>query len=137
MTVDELAQIIRRVDGNHSLGAGELAEAILAALSPPIMAWMTADGRIATDETKRTAMASPSRAAFNIPLFAGATQPEAYGVRAGLSAEDRNRAIVAGIETSERLHAVDHTFSPAYLGMAIAQDAIRALSHTEQGETKP
>ena len=31
-TVDELAQIIRRVDGNHSLGAGELAEAILANL---------------------------------------------------------------------------------------------------------
>lgn len=29
-TVDELAQIIRRVDGNHSLGAGALAEAILA-----------------------------------------------------------------------------------------------------------
>jgi hypothetical protein len=38
VTVDELAQIIRRVDGNHSLGAGELAEAILAALSPPIKA---------------------------------------------------------------------------------------------------
>lgn len=37
MTADELAQIIRRVDGNHSLGAGELAEAILAAL-PPIKA---------------------------------------------------------------------------------------------------
>ena len=28
-TVDELAQIIRTVDGNHSLGAGELAERIL------------------------------------------------------------------------------------------------------------
>ena len=69
-------------------------------------------------------------------MLAASPQPEAYGVRAGLSAEDRNRAIVAGIKTSERLHAVDHTFSPAYLGMAIAQDAIRALSHTEQ-ETKP
>ena len=30
--VDELAQIIRRVDGNHSLGAGALAEAIIAVL---------------------------------------------------------------------------------------------------------
>lgn len=30
--VDELAQIIRCVDGNHSLGAGALAEAIIAAL---------------------------------------------------------------------------------------------------------
>ena len=33
VTVDELSQIIRRVDGNHSLGAGELAERILAALN--------------------------------------------------------------------------------------------------------
>jgi hypothetical protein len=38
VAVDDLAQIIRRVDGNHSLGAGQLAEAILAALSPPIKA---------------------------------------------------------------------------------------------------
>jgi hypothetical protein len=32
-TVDELAQIIRTVDGNHTLGAGELAERILSALA--------------------------------------------------------------------------------------------------------
>jgi len=32
-TVDELAQIIRIVDGNHNLGAGELAERILSALA--------------------------------------------------------------------------------------------------------
>jgi hypothetical protein len=32
-TVDELAQIIRTVDGNHTLGAGELAERILTALA--------------------------------------------------------------------------------------------------------
>ena len=38
VNVDDLAQIIRRVDGNHSLGAGELAEAILTALSPPMKA---------------------------------------------------------------------------------------------------
>lgn len=30
ITVDELAQIIRKVDGNHSLGAAALAEAILS-----------------------------------------------------------------------------------------------------------
>ncbi len=30
--VDSLAQIIRRVDGDHKLGAGALAEAILAAI---------------------------------------------------------------------------------------------------------
>ena len=41
------------------------------------VAWMTADGRIATDETKRTAMASPSRAAFNIPLFPHPPAPSA------------------------------------------------------------
>lgn len=33
-SIDALAQVIRRVDGAHSLGAGALAEAILAALSP-------------------------------------------------------------------------------------------------------
>jgi hypothetical protein len=32
-TIDELAQIIRTVDGDHSLGAGELAERILSALA--------------------------------------------------------------------------------------------------------
>lgn len=32
-SVDDLAQIIRCVDGKHSLGAGALAEAILAALA--------------------------------------------------------------------------------------------------------
>lgn len=38
LTVDALAQEIRRVDGNHSLGAGALAEALMpfitGALSP-------------------------------------------------------------------------------------------------------
>lgn len=33
--VDDLAQIIREVDGNHDLGAGELAEAILDRLPAP------------------------------------------------------------------------------------------------------
>lgn len=34
LSVDELAQIIRTVDGSNSLGAGALAEAILASLPP-------------------------------------------------------------------------------------------------------
>lgn len=33
--VDDLAQIIRQVDGNHDLGAGALAEAILDRLPSP------------------------------------------------------------------------------------------------------
>lgn len=33
--VDDLAQIIRQVDGNHDLGAGALAEAILGHLPAP------------------------------------------------------------------------------------------------------
>ena len=33
MTIDELAQEIRRVDGNNSLGAGALAEALMPFLS--------------------------------------------------------------------------------------------------------
>ncbi|WP_430438955.1 hypothetical protein [Shinella sp.] len=52
LTVDELAQEIRRVDGNHSLGAGALAEALLpfftdalevgqpVAVEPEPVAWM-------------------------------------------------------------------------------------------------
>lgn len=32
MTIDELAQLIRRVDGNHTLGAGALAEALHPAI---------------------------------------------------------------------------------------------------------
>ena len=34
VSVDELAQIIRVVDGSNTLGAGALAEAILASLDP-------------------------------------------------------------------------------------------------------
>ena len=34
VSVDELAQIIRVVDGSNTLGAGALAEAILAAIDP-------------------------------------------------------------------------------------------------------
>jgi hypothetical protein len=34
------------------------------------VAWMTDDGRVATDETKRTAMPTASREAFHIPLYA-------------------------------------------------------------------
>ena len=37
VSVDELAQIIRTVDGSNDLGAGALAEAILAALEPAAM----------------------------------------------------------------------------------------------------
>ena len=33
-TVDQLAQVIRKVDGENTMGAGALAEAILAALEP-------------------------------------------------------------------------------------------------------
>jgi hypothetical protein len=33
MSIDELSQIIRKVDGNHSLGAGALAEKILEELN--------------------------------------------------------------------------------------------------------
>lgn len=49
ITVDDLSQVIRQVDGNHTLGAGSLAEAILAKLPhlaarQPVgepVAWMT------------------------------------------------------------------------------------------------
>ena len=34
LTADQLAQVIRKVDGENKMGAGALAEAILAALEP-------------------------------------------------------------------------------------------------------
>lgn len=38
--VDTLSNIIRSIDGNHSLGAGALAEAIIAAIdTPPVLRW--------------------------------------------------------------------------------------------------
>lgn len=43
-SVDELAQIIRQEDGNHSLGAGELAERIIARLSVTSKEEPTNDG---------------------------------------------------------------------------------------------
>lgn len=43
MTVDELAQIIRTVDGENKLGAGALAEAILAAAPSASMGRVTVD----------------------------------------------------------------------------------------------
>lgn len=46
MTIDELAQIIRTVDGENKLGAGALAEAILAA-SPPSPAPAAESGAVA------------------------------------------------------------------------------------------
>jgi len=36
LDVDALAQEIRRVDGKHSLGAGQLAEALMPFLSSPL-----------------------------------------------------------------------------------------------------
>ena len=43
VTVDQLAQIIRMVDGNHDCGAAELAERILSALTLPPAAIPEAD----------------------------------------------------------------------------------------------
>lgn len=43
ITVERLAAVIREVDGNHSLGAGALAEAILAALAPSPLPVVTAE----------------------------------------------------------------------------------------------
>lgn len=56
----------------------------VAQSAQPVDAWMTEDGRIATDETKRTGMAGPSRVNFNIPLTRLSTKLlRAEGVQAG------------------------------------------------------
>ncbi len=56
-TVDDLAQTIRVVDGSHSLGAGALAEAILAS------DWLAAEQeRVRQEERERIA------AAIEVPM---------------------------------------------------------------------
>ena len=52
-TVDELAQEIRRVDGQHSLGAGALAEA----LTPFLLEKLTVYGRLVSASPPVTAVA--------------------------------------------------------------------------------
>ena len=44
LDVDRLAQEIRRVDGNHSLGAGALAEALMPFLSPALVSTQARTG---------------------------------------------------------------------------------------------
>jgi hypothetical protein len=94
VNVDELAQIIRRVDGNHSLGAGELAEAILAALSPPIkageavpVAWILNHPHHG-ERLSQAPITDGDRSLgwVDTPLYAS-PQPEAYGVRAAVIEE--------------------------------------------------
>lgn len=48
--VDELAQEIRRIDGNHSLGAGALAEALLPFISRALSAPAQPDNAVAGGE---------------------------------------------------------------------------------------
>lgn len=50
-----------------------------------VLAWMTEDGRVVTDETKRTVMANPSKASFNIALVA---QSELELMKSQLAARD-------------------------------------------------
>ena len=151
VNVDDLAQIIRRVDGNHSLGAGELAEAILTALSPPIKAGeavpervteiivepftdsvvllLTGDGETLSaicDVACATELRDKLSAALASP------QPEAYGVRAAVIDEC---AKVAARFVHSRLY--EAKFPACSYHSAEIAAAIRALSHTEQGETKP
>lgn len=89
MTVDELAQEIRRVDGNNNLGAGALAEALMpfverAAYGPLPQAWMRRwafnGEKPAKERNENGRMAWPSRHKFrpvtevklfddDVPLF--------------------------------------------------------------------
>jgi hypothetical protein len=80
-THDERAQA--RIALMNAYRAALTAEKVAA---EPV-AWMTTDGRIATDETKNDAMANSSKAAFCIPLFAAPQQP-------AQSAEQDERAAI-------------------------------------------
>ena len=156
MTVDELAQIIRRVDGNHSLGAGELAEAILAALSPPIKAGEAVPVMLRAAEAFNEEHGDPADTlhhgrgmieAMRAALYAS-PQPEAYGVRV----TDRQVEAAAWAILLVRFYnpepemyaSLDAFYTDLRKSdhwadaLAEARAALEAaLSHTEQGETKP
>lgn len=80
--VNGLAQIIRQVDGNHTLGASALAEAILSrapsiAVRQPVgqepAAWMDPDGsRVLTAKAKADASSAyrTATAGYSVPLYA-------------------------------------------------------------------
>jgi hypothetical protein len=55
--------------GQLIAGYRELLALRSATPMPEPVAWMTEDGRVASDETKRTAMARVSKAVFCIPLY--------------------------------------------------------------------
>ena len=56
------------------------------------VAWMTADGRVAPDETKRKSMPAPSREAFCIPLYAAPVAAQARPTMPALT--DAMRAVL-------------------------------------------
>lgn len=81
----------------------KFARALLSASKPAAIdgqgavAWMTDDGRVATDETKRSAMANSSKPAFNIPLYAAPqpSQPAEGGDAPSRNANDDARDAAA------------------------------------------
>lgn len=90
MNVDDLAQEIRRVDGNHSLGAGQLAEALM----PFILA--SAPVAVKTPLSKRIAMARGHL--MNIEAYGNA---EANGVLVIRNVLSEVEAALSAIEPQE------------------------------------
>ncbi len=80
----------------------ERAEAELAKIRGQTpLAWMTGDGRVASDETKRTSMASASRSSFTIPLYA-APVPAPAVADYGFNVERVQQAMhMLGLSTEE------------------------------------
>lgn len=74
LTVDALAQEIRRVDGNHSLGAGALAEALM-----PFIARALSPGSTGSAE----AMVAALRAEIDHAAINDCRLPPAFGQRRG------------------------------------------------------
>ena len=78
ITVDDLAQEIRRVDGGHTLGAGALAEALMpfirsALVEPEPVAWRVrdyADGWIIFKNFEAAKRTADDGGALIEPLYA-------------------------------------------------------------------
>jgi hypothetical protein len=92
--LSELYYIAREKSKRDFLDVARAALIAEKVASEPV-AWMTTDGRIATDETKNDAMANSSKAAFCIPLFAAPQQP------AQSAEQDERAAFLSGRDVEE------------------------------------
>ena len=69
-------EILKTGVDRHEAAIAALEAALAQPVAQRVVAWMTEDGRVATDVTKQGSMSTSSKVVFNIPLYAiTLTQP--------------------------------------------------------------